>query len=172
MLVRAMRFTSRRKNASVSGSRPIWPGMDARLRKAARGRQAGLNWHERCTIQSQSPQFVRRNLPAMLFLPSLFGSKKTVTIDKSRVWKLSARAPEKVRAVRKPVYREACVIYPSGYRRKGVVMDYSDKGVRIRFPTNETLPARVSLDARLVGMAGDAAVVWQTNSEVGLHLRG
>jgi len=108
----------------------------------------------------------------MSLLPRLFGSKKTVTIDMSRVRQITARVPERARAVRTPAYREACVIYPSGYRRKGVVMDYSDTGLRIRFPSNESLPGRVSLDARLVGKAGGAAVVWQNYSEVGLRLLG
>ncbi|MGA1342347.1 MAG: hypothetical protein ACO33A_04770 [Hyphomonas sp.] len=108
----------------------------------------------------------------MSSLPPLFGFRKTVSIDKSRVQQVVAGAPERARAARTPVYREASVVFPSGYRRKGVVMDYSHTGVRIRFPTNEMLPACVSLDARLVGIAGDAVVVWQTNSEVGLRLRG
>jgi hypothetical protein len=122
--------------------------------------------------QSQSLQFVDRDQPAMSLLPRLFGSKKTVTIDMSRVHQITARVPERARAVRTPVYREASVIYPSGYRRKGVVMDYSNKGVRIRFPSNEALPGCVGLDAGLVGKAGGAAVVWQNNSEVGLRLLG
>ena len=51
-------------------------------------------------------------------------------------------------------------------------MDYSDTGLRIRFPTNEILPPVVTLTARTVGMEGEADVVWQKNSEAGLRLRG
>ena len=68
------------------------------------------------------------------------------------------------------VYREAYVVYDSGYSRKGVVLDHSSTGVRLRFPTNERLPEMVQLHARAVGLEGPARVVWQENSEVGLAL--
>lgn len=70
------------------------------------------------------------------------------------------------------VYREAYIMYDSGYRRKGVVMDFTETGLRIRFPTNERLPDVVTVNARSVGIEGEADVVWQKNTEAGLRLRG
>jgi hypothetical protein len=108
----------------------------------------------------------------MSFLPRLFGSKKPVTVDASKVQRMAVAVPDSARPIRTHVYREAYVTYQSGYRRKGVVMDYNDTGLRIRFPTNEILPSVVTLTARTVGMEGEADVVWQKNSEAGLRLRG
>lgn len=108
----------------------------------------------------------------MSFLPRIFGSKKPVTFDASKVQRMAVAVPDSARPIRTHVYREAYVTYQSGYRRKGVVMDYTDTGLRIRFPTNEILPPVVTLTARTVGMEGEADVVWQKNSEAGLRLRG
>ncbi|MFN3911609.1 hypothetical protein [Hyphomonas sp.] len=106
----------------------------------------------------------------MSLLPRLFGSKKP-TVQTDRVEHIVATAPDSARPVRSHVYREAYVTYESGYRRKGVVMDFTDTGVRIRFPTNESLPAIVTLSARSVGLEGPADVIWQKNSEAGLRIR-
>jgi hypothetical protein len=69
------------------------------------------------------------------------------------------------------VYREAYITYESGYRRRGVVMDFTDAGLRIRFPTNELLPSVVTVNARAVGLSGEADVIWQAGSDAGLRLR-
>ena len=104
-------------------------------------------------------------------LSRLFGSKKTSPVESARVSHVATTEPDSARPVRVHVYREAYVTYESGYRRKGVVMDFTETGLRIRFPTNERLPAIVGLHARSVGMEGDADVVWQKGTEVGLRLR-
>ncbi len=86
-----------------------------------------------------------------------------------------APEPEIVQETRSPreaVYREATVIYDSGYRRKGVVMDYNATGVRVRFPTNERLPDAIILSAKSVNLNGPARVVWQRGSEAGLTMTG
>lgn len=106
----------------------------------------------------------------MSLLPRLFGSK-TPTVQADRVAQAVTAEPDRARPVRSAVYREAYVTYDSGYRRKGVVMDVTENGVRMRFPTNENLPAAVTLSARSVGLEGVADVIWQKNSEVGLRLR-
>jgi len=108
----------------------------------------------------------------MSLLPRLFGSKKPATVDVSKVHRMAEAVPDSARPIRTQVYREAYVTYESGYRRKGVVMDFTDTGLRIRFPTNEVLPNVVTLTARAIGMEGEADVVWQKNSEAGLRLRG
>lgn len=100
-----------------------------------------------------------------------FGSRKAAAVETARIDQVAASVPDSARPVRVAVYREAYVTYESGYRRKGVVMDFTDTGLRIRFPTNERLPATVMLNARSVGLEGNADVVWQKNSEAGLRLR-
>lgn len=102
----------------------------------------------------------------------LFGSKKPANVESARVSQVVAATPDSARPVRAQVYREAYVTYESGYRRKGVVMDCTENGLRIRFPTNERLPSVVTVNARSVGLEGEADVVWQKNTEAGLRLRG
>ena len=60
----------------------------------------------------------------------------------------------------------------SGYKRRGIVLDYTDTGVRLRFPTNEGMPEHVTVNARGVGVQGRARVVWQKGSEAGFQLVG
>ncbi len=107
----------------------------------------------------------------MSILTKLFGAKKPTPVQPDRVDKVAGAEPDLARPVRSQVYREAFVMYESGYRRKGVVMDVTDTGLRIRFPTNERLPATVMLNARAVSLEGEADVVWQKNTEAGLRLR-
>ena len=119
---------------------------------------------------------------AMAMKPRLFGTKKPDTPDLGRIQRtLAQSAPPVTSQVRRPnmarqerakVYREAAVSYDSGYRRKGIVLDYSSKGARVRFPTNESLPPIVFLHARAVGLEGPARVVWQHGLEAGLALEG
>ena len=107
----------------------------------------------------------------MSLLPRLFGFKKPALVESARVDHVAAAVADSARPVRVHVYREAYITYKSGYRRKGVVMDFTDTDLRIRFPTNELLPPVVSVNARSVGMEGEADVVWQKNTEAGLRLR-
>ncbi|MEQ9504701.1 MAG: hypothetical protein RLO80_00420 [Hyphomonas sp.] len=107
----------------------------------------------------------------MSLLPRLFGSRKAAPVETARVDQVATAVPDSARPVRVQAYREAYITYESGYRRKGVVMDFTQTGLRIRFPTNERLPATVMLNARAVGLEGEAEVVWQKNSEAGLRLR-
>lgn len=88
----------------------------------------------------------------------------------ARVEQMVAPQVDRPRPVRAMVYREAYIVYESGYRRRGVVLDHSDTGVRLRFPTNENLPREVNLQANCVGLEGKARVIWQEGSEAGLAL--
>ena len=116
----------------------------------------------------------------MLIKPRLFGAKKPDGPKQGRIQQTLAQtataiaarpnAPNLPRLHRAMVYREAYVIYESGYRRMGIVLDYSANGARLRFPTNERLPPEVILHAGAVGVEGRARVVWQHNSEAGLAL--
>lgn len=107
----------------------------------------------------------------MSLLSALFG-KKPVNVEPKRLAQVVNAEPDSARPVRAMTYREAYVVYESGYRRKGIVLDHADNGVRLRFPSNERLPAVVTLNARAIGLQGVADVVWQKNSEAGLRLRG
>ncbi|MDX1291753.1 MAG: PilZ domain-containing protein [Hyphomonas sp.] len=88
----------------------------------------------------------------------------------ARVGQMVAPSKDRPRPVRASVYREANIIYESGYKRRGIVLDYSDNGVRLRFPTNEGMPEFVTLQAKGVGLNGPARVVWQKGSEAGFQL--
>jgi hypothetical protein len=111
----------------------------------------------------------------------LFGTKKPESPDLGRIQRTLAQSatteesrPKQqnlLRQSRAKVYREAAIAYDSGYRRKGIVLDYSSNGARLRFPTNESLPAIVYLYARAVGLEGPARVIWQHGSEAGLALQ-
>nr|WP_321360860.1 PilZ domain-containing protein [uncultured Hyphomonas sp.] len=117
----------------------------------------------------------------MAMKPRLFGTKKPDAPDLGRIQSTLQKpatpiAPSgyhenKSRAKRAKVYREASVSFDSGYSRKGIVLDYSANGARLRFPTNESLPPTVYLNARAVGLEGPARVVWQHGSEAGFSLQ-
>lgn len=106
----------------------------------------------------------------MSLLDRLFRSKKPDAPDADRIDHAAHEGESTPRQVRAMVYREATVVYDSGYKRKGVVLDHTATGVRLRFPTNERLPEFVTLHARAVHLEGPAKVVWQSGSEVGLTL--
>lgn len=105
-------------------------------------------------------------------LTRLLGWKKPKPVEPSRVEQVVAAHEDKARPVRAPVYREVTVMYDSGYKRRGVVLDYTHNGVRVRFPTTERLPEMVLLQAKAVGLEGMAEVVWQRGAEAGLQLIG
>ncbi|WP_291048573.1 hypothetical protein [Hyphomonas sp.] len=108
----------------------------------------------------------------MSMLTRLFANRKTGTVAPSRIENVTSarRSEDFARPLRAHVYREATVTLESGYTRKGIVLDYSDTGLRIRFPTNEAMPRLLTVNARTVGIAGRAQVIWQKDSEVGLKL--
>ena len=104
-------------------------------------------------------------------LPRVFRSRQSVQAVPARVQQVAAAVPGRARPLLTHVYREAYITYESGYRRKGVVMDFTNAGLRISFPTNELLPSVVTVNARAVGLSGEADVIWQKGSEAGLRLR-
>ncbi|KCZ92713.1 PilZ domain-containing protein [Hyphomonas johnsonii] len=106
----------------------------------------------------------------MALLDRVFGNRKSASPSSGRIDHAVSPEQDVPRPVRGVAYREAFVVYESGYTRRGIVLDYSNTGVRLRFPTNENLPAEVQLNAKAVNINGRARVVWQENSEVGLTL--
>lgn len=55
-------------------------------------------------------------------------------------------------------------------RAKGIALDFTSAGLRIRFPTNEILPRTVHVNAGAVNIRGPARVIWQEGSEGGFEL--
>jgi len=80
--------------------------------------------------------------------------------------------PEKPRehrtSDRAGTYKVVSVSYPSGYVRKGVVVDLSPTGARVRFSQRGELPPVVEL--RIAGISGvkKGSVVWQEDHDAGL----
>lgn len=66
-------------------------------------------------------------------------------------------------------YKVASVTFPTGYVRRGVVVDLSATGARMRFSQRGALPDRVRV--KIAGIAGDrlAEVVWQEDSDAGIR---
>ena len=90
-------------------------------------------------------------------------------LSAERIAQMTKKA-NNVRQPRQSVYREARVVYGTGYSRPGVVMDYSDGGLRMRFPTTESLPTLVHVKAPSVGIDGPARVVWHRGMEFGFSI--
>lgn len=67
------------------------------------------------------------------------------------------------------VYRVVSVTYPSGYVRKGIVVDLSPTGARLRFSQRGELPDQVEL--RIEGRAGTqrGEIVWQETHDAGIR---
>ena len=70
---------------------------------------------------------------------------------------------------REGAYKVVTVTYPSGYVRKGIIVDLSPGGARIRFSQRGELPGHVSL--RIEGISGyrDAEIVWQETHDAGVR---
>lgn len=77
--------------------------------------------------------------------------------------------PENRNTERPATYKVVTVTYPTGYVRKGIVVDISQTGARLRFSQRGGLPERVKL--RIEGKPGafEADVVWQEDSDAGVR---
>lgn len=80
--------------------------------------------------------------------------------------------PEHRWADRTGTYKIATLVYPSGYTRKGVVIDMSASGARVRFSQRASLPETVTLKIEGVPGARQAQIVWQEAMDAGLRFRG
>lgn len=79
-------------------------------------------------------------------------------------------APKETRTSnRVGAYKVASVTYPTGYVRRGVVIDLSPTGARLRFSQRGGLPD--TLKVKIAGMAGErrAEVVWQEDTDAGIR---
>lgn len=77
--------------------------------------------------------------------------------------------PELRQSEREGAYRVVSVTYPSGYIRKGIVVDLSSTGARVRFSERGELPDKITL--RIEGLSGrrEAETVWQETHDAGLR---
>lgn len=67
-------------------------------------------------------------------------------------------------------YKEAHVSTDAGYSVRGIVVDHSDSGLRIRFQAYETLPDYVNINVPGLRIRGTARVVWRDHTEFGLQM--
>lgn len=100
---------------------------------------------------------------------SLFKSKpqpKVEPIQSGDEERLRAYIP---RAERENSFKEAVITFPTGYKTRGIVVDYSATGVRVRFQTVEHLPDVVMLSVPGLNMTTKARMVWHDRIDYGLE---
>ena len=73
------------------------------------------------------------------------------------------------REERENVYKEASITFPTGYRCRGIVLDYSEGGVRMRFQNVEHLPDFVQIDIPALKIRTQARVAWRDTIDFGLE---
>ena len=73
------------------------------------------------------------------------------------------------RPSRESAYKEATITFPSGYKCRGIVLDHSDTGVRMRFQTIEPLPEYVQLDVPALRIHTQSRVAWRDTIDFGLE---
>jgi hypothetical protein len=79
-----------------------------------------------------------------------------------------ATTPQKRRAERDDAYVECLVSTGGRHAEKGVIVDISETGARIRFNHRSTLPETVRLKALRLKLDRPAQVIWRDFNEVGL----
>lgn len=73
------------------------------------------------------------------------------------------------RASRKPTFKQATLLLPSGDRMDVVVKNVSDTGARVDFFSRIQLPPTVILSEPTLRLRRKASVVWQGEGSAGLH---
>ena len=73
------------------------------------------------------------------------------------------------RPVRESSYKEAVLTTNTGIKYRGIVIDHSQTGVRIRFQSIEPLPDLVHLNISGLHYKGSARVVWRDTVDFGLE---
>lgn len=109
-------------------------------------------------------------MPMGKLFKSIFSQPATRTIAVGE-----ASAEEKAlrnrRWQRQEAYKPCTVIYPSGFKRRGVVMDMSQRGVRIRFSERAGLPEKVQVKLDGLHEPRTATVAWHDNIDAGLRFQ-
>lgn len=102
----------------------------------------------------------------MSILAKILGRSPSVRNDEEPV---PEKPTEHRTSDRAGVYKVVSVTYPTGYVRKGIVVDLSPSGARLRFSQRGELPDLVEL--RIEGMPGArrGEVVWQETHDAGIR---
>jgi hypothetical protein len=108
----------------------------------------------------------------------MFGLFKNKKHEEDDADALPPREPaEPLRAVlpreeRVSSYKEAHITTDTGYKVRGIVVDHSPSGLRIRFQSYETLPEIVQLRVPGLSIKGMGRIVWQDHSDFGVEMIG
>lgn len=73
------------------------------------------------------------------------------------------------REERENSYKEALITTNTGYKVRGIVLDHSEGGVRMRFKTIEALPEIVYISIPAFNIHTRARVAWQDTIDYGLE---
>lgn len=73
------------------------------------------------------------------------------------------------REQREHSYKEAQIKFPTGYVCRGIVVDYSEGGVRMRFQNIEYLPEFVHLSVPSLRLNCKVRVAWHDTIDYGLE---
>jgi len=104
----------------------------------------------------------------MSFLKSLFGRRPGDDEPEPAPEELGEPPGDHRNAERGGAFRVCKVTYTTGYTRRGVVVDISETGVRVRFSDRGELPDMVTLDIERVGRRS-ARLVWSDESDAGFQ---
>ncbi len=55
-----------------------------------------------------------------------------------------------------------------GYCRRGVVLDHSDQGVRVRLQSRESLPDQIELHVPALSIKRKAKIIWRDGVDIGV----
>ena len=105
---------------------------------------------------------------------SLFKSRKREEEAEAEALR-QAEEQERLRAVlprseRTSSYKEIRITTATGYTIRGIVLDHSDTGLRVRFQSMEALPDYVKVHVPGLSIKGSARIVWRDATDFGLQL--
>ena len=106
----------------------------------------------------------------------MFGLFKNKKHEEDEIDALPEREPEEpLRAVlpreqRVNSYKEAHITTDGGYKVRGIVVDHSPSGLRIRFQSHETLPEIIQLRVPDLSIKGFDRIVWQDRTDFGVEM--
>lgn len=106
----------------------------------------------------------------MNWLSKLLKRKSAKELDITRVTQATA-AMEPVKAARpqrKDAFMEMVVVTEAGDRMKGIALDVSKTGARIRFQTTAALPSRIRLKIPKLKFDRDVDVIWRKGVDAGV----
>lgn len=101
---------------------------------------------------------------------NFFGGKSAKVIDVNRIGEQESEESAKTfRAGRANSFMEVTVITHHGYKRKGVAIDVSKTGARLRFHTAESMESPIQLKIPKLKMDCAAEIVWHKGVDVGVR---